>query len=100
MALLSDFTTPHGAPARYHRLLRVEHDFAAGTSTLVFQVYVDEEARRDGKQPLWHEYLAVPLEDLDEDPRLRLYPFAAGYREGYLLGAAGDTQGTDEAPVP
>lgn len=92
MALIQPFTTPHGAPAEYHRLIKAEYDCTAETVTMTFQVYVSAEAREAGKSPLWHEYVVIPFADLPQDPRQALYP-QARYDAGYLRDAV-----TDEPP--
>lgn len=90
MALITDFETPQGVTARYHRLLSVKQDFAAMRVTYVLAVYASDVARDSGKEPLWHRYVEVPLAALPADPRPQAYGFLASLPEAGLEQALSD----------
>lgn len=84
MAIIKDFETNFGITARYHKLLKVEVSSASRQIELVVGIYVSEEARDSGGMPIWNEYVRIPFENLNFDPRDIFYPLLQNYSLSYL----------------
>lgn len=64
MALQKDYKIPDIGAAfagAYHRILRVEQNYAAGSGQVVVGVYVDADARQDGKRAMRELAFAVAI---------------------------------------
>jgi hypothetical protein len=99
MAIIKDFQTHFGITSNYHRLLKVEIRSEERVVEMVVGVYVSESARDGGGSPLWHEYVRVPFEQLNFDPRDIFYPLLQDYNMSYLQGGTTDV-GSGVTPHP
>lgn len=101
MAILKDFQTQFGVTATYHRLMNVEIDSNKQVVQLIVGVYISEQARNEGGNPLWHEYVKVPFDRLNFDPRDIFYPLLKEYNLSYLTGGTDSIaqDGTVHPPV-
>ena len=90
MAILKEFATPQGVTATYHRLVKVEISVATGMLEMVTAMYPTAEAAASGVQPVWHEYVRVPLADFVDDPRRLFYRLLTDAGTSYLAGGAAD----------
>ena len=90
MAILKEFTTPQGVTATYHRLVKVEVSVGTGMLEMVTALFPSAEAADAGNQPVWHEYVRVPLGDFAEDPRRLFYRLLTDVDTSYLAGGAAD----------
>jgi len=86
MAITKDFQTQFGVTSNYHRLLKVEIRSEEKVIEMVVGVYVSESARDEGGAPIWHEYVRIPFEQLNFDPRDIFYPLLQQYNMSYLQG--------------
>lgn len=98
MALIKTVQTPHGIEASYHKIIKVEYLIQEATLVIVVAVYVSEAAREAGSSPLWHEYVRIPFEHMDLDPRVNFYAALSAYTNSYLKDAERDSR-PDPAPV-
>lgn len=87
MALNKDFQTKFGVTATYHKLLKVEVDAGREFVELIVGMYASEEAKNSGANSLWTEYVRVPFDRLNFDPRDIFYPLLKHYDQSYLVGA-------------
>jgi len=87
MALTTTFVTPQGVTALYHKILKIEISAIENAVTIVVALYPSEEVRDSGAQPLWHEYVRLPFDELESDPRIPFYELAASHVNSYLNGA-------------
>lgn len=86
MAIIKDFPTNFGITANYHKLLKVDINSNLREVEMTVGVYVSEEARDQGGVPLWHEYVRIPFDRLNFDPRDIFYPLLQQYNLSYLEG--------------
>lgn len=86
MAIIKDFQTNFGITANYHRLLKVEINSLLQQIEMTIGIYISEEARDEGGNPLWHEYVRIPFNRLNFDPRDIFYPLLQDYNLSYLQG--------------
>lgn len=86
MAIIKDFQTNFGVTANYHRLLKVEINSVTQEVEMTVAVYISQEARDQGGVPIWHEYVRIPFNKLNFDPRDIFYPLLQNYNLSYLEG--------------
>lgn len=99
MALIKDYSTNFGVVANYHRLLKVEIDGVKKEVIMMTAIYASEEARTEGSNPLWHEYVTIPFNRLSVDPRDQFYPLLKTWAPSYVQGAT-DSLPSGITPVP
>jgi hypothetical protein len=101
MAILKDFQTEFGVTANYHRLVKIEVDSNKQLVQLTVGIYISEEARNQGGNPLWYEYVRVPFDRLNFDPRDIFYPLLKDYNLSYLTNGVDiiPSDGTVHPPV-
>lgn len=92
MAIVKSFETPFKILANYHRLLKVEINSNNQLLELLVAVYVSEEAKNSGGDPLWHEYVRIPFNQLNFDPRDIFYPLLENWQHSYLEGGSPSLQ--------
>lgn len=99
MALSKIVNTVFGVSANYHKIQKIEID--SGTKEIVIRVgiYASEEAKNSGASPLWNEYITLPFNELEWDPREIFYPLLKEYIQSYLQGAT-DTIDTSTVHQP
>lgn len=86
MAITKPFETGFKITANYHKLIKVEINSSTRMVEMVVAIYVSQEAKEEGGNPLWHEYVKVPFDHLSFDPREIFYPILQDYSESYLEG--------------
>ena len=87
MALETTYVTPQGVTALYHKILKIEISAIENAVTIVVALYPSAEVRDSGAQPLWHEYIRIPFEEMATDPRVPYYELVATHVGSYLNGA-------------
>lgn len=95
MALSKPFDTRFGITATYHKLLKVEINSADKEVQLTVAIYASEEAKESGAQPIWYEYVKIPFDRLNFDPREVFYPLLKEWENSYLKDAE---DSVDSAP--
>lgn len=97
MAFTSTIDTDVGVPSLYQRITRVEY-FAGDTNwVLTVEFYASEQARCDGKRPLYEKRFSVPAYRLEPNPLQSFYAALAGFDGTELAGAQGDE--SPESPL-
>lgn len=84
MAIIKTHLTPQGVTANYHRLSRLELNAEGQFIMMTFNIYYSEEAYNAGAQPVWHNYVRIPLDKFIVDPRQTFYTWASQYMDSYL----------------
>jgi hypothetical protein len=92
MALSKPFDTKFGITANYHKLLKVEIGSADQMVQLTVAVYATQEAKDSGAQPIWYEYVKIPFNRLNFDPREAFYPLLKEWENSYLRDAEDSVQ--------
>lgn len=100
MALTKTVKTPQGVNADYHKIIKIEYSVVDSTMLVVLAIYASAEARDEGAVPLWHEYINVPFEKLDADPRESIYEFLSAYEGSWMHGAQRDPRPDPVAEEP
>lgn len=81
MALKGSFLTPHGALVEYHKIIKVEVLCSAWETNprvvVWVGMYATRELRETNANPLWVEYVEVPIAALASDPRALAYELVA-----------------------
>lgn len=90
MAIVKEYTTPQGIDANYHRIIRIEISSVTGKLDMVVGIYASKEKAQSGCQPIWHEYVSIPINELSSDPRSAFYPLLTQYPHSYLNGGTDD----------
>lgn len=88
MALIKSFNTQFGVQAVYHKLQKVEIDSTRQEMVVQVAIYTSEEAKALGAAPIWNEYITIPFNELQWDPRDIFYPLLKEYVQSYLENAA------------
>ncbi len=90
MALTTTIDTDVGVPSLYQRITRVEYLAGETNWFLTVEFYASEQARRDGKRPLYEKRFAVPAYRLEPNPLQSFYAALAGFDGTELARAQGD----------
>lgn len=86
MAIQKDYDTLQKVLANYHKLLKVEIKSQEQVVEMVVAIYPTQEAKESGGTPLWHEYVKIPFDQLNFDPRDLFYPLLETWSQSYLYG--------------
>lgn len=73
MGLKSALITPHGLTVEYTRIRRVTLHADEGTVEVLLAYYLNEEIRKSGGTPIWHEQVSFEINKLPEDFRAEIY---------------------------